>query len=243
MMQENSPSDPAQGSEFRLRSLDAYEGNLARRTYAALREAILTLRYKPGEALRKQDICATLGVSRSPVAEAITRLSNEGLVDVVPQSGTFVARFSMEEIREGAFLRESIELACAELLAEIITDEQITELRRNLRLQKVMVEEGDFAEFYRLDGEMHDLIIGFTGFKQLSTIAKTGWLHVDRARQLILPMPGRVAETLQEHYGLVDAIAARDPQAARKAMRAHLGQLMKSLIPLEKTHPELFDPS
>ena len=96
----------------------------------------------------------------------------------------------MEEIREGAFLRKSIELACAELLAEIIIDEQITELRRNLRLQKVMVEDGDFAEFYRLDGEMHDLIIGFTGFKQLSTIAKTGWVHVDRARQLILPMGG-----------------------------------------------------
>jgi DNA-binding GntR family transcriptional regulator len=56
-------------------------------------------------------------------------------------------------------------------------------------------------------------------------------------------MPGRVAETLQEHCDLVDAIAARDPQTARKAMRAHLGQLMKSLIPLEKTHPELFDPS
>ncbi|MFZ8958633.1 MAG: GntR family transcriptional regulator [Paracoccaceae bacterium] len=224
-MQKNSPLDPTQSSDVTLRSLDAYEGNLARRAYAALREAILTLRYKPGEALRKQDICATLGVSRSPVAEAIARLSNEGLVDVVPQSGTFVARFSGRS------------------LAEIIIDEQITELRRNLRLQKVMVEDGDFAEFYRLDGEMHDLIIGFTGFKQLSTIAKTGWVHVDRARQLILPMPGRVAETFQEHCDLVDAIAARDPQTARNAMCAHLGQLMNSLIPLEKTHPELFDPS
>lgn len=227
----------------KLRPLDAFEGTLARRTYEALREAIMDLRYRPGEVVRKQDICSALGVSRSPVSEAIARLNAEGLVDVVPQSGTFVARFSMEEIREGTFLREAIELACVELLAETITDDQLSELRRNLRIQKVMSDEGDFTGFYRMDAEMHAMMLDFTGFKQLAHVTKTGWVHVDRARQLILPVPGRVAETYVEHLRIIEALEARDPVLARATMRAHLRQLMKSLVPLEREHPELFDPS
>ncbi len=100
---------PQEPSEARLAPLDRFSGSLGQRVYQTLREAILSLSYRPGEILRKPEICEALGVSRSPVADAVARLASEGLVDVVPQAGTFVARFSMEEIREGAFLREAIE--------------------------------------------------------------------------------------------------------------------------------------
>jgi GntR family transcriptional regulator, rspAB operon transcriptional repressor len=224
----------------RLAPLEAFSGSLANRSYLALREAILTLGYRPGEALRKSEICAELGVSRSPVAEAILRLSGEGLVDVVPQAGTYVARFSMDEIREGAFLREAIELAAVEAVAAAITEEQLVQLRRNLRVQEALVADGDFAGFYKLDGEMHGMILAFTGFRKLGQVAETAWVHVNRARQLILPLPGRVAETLEEHRAIIAALEARDPQAARAAMRRHLGRLVAFLEPLEKSHPDLF---
>jgi DNA-binding GntR family transcriptional regulator len=226
----------------RLRPLEAFSGSLANRTYLALREAILNLSYRPGEALRKGEICAVLGVSRSPVAEAITRLAGEGLVDVVPQAGTYVARFSMDEIREGAFLREAIELAAVETLAGRIAEEQLVQLRRNLRVQEALVADGDFAGFYALDGELHGMILGFTGFRKLGQVADTAWVHVNRARQLILPMPGRVAETLEEHKAILAALEARDGEAARAAMRRHLGRLVTFLEPLEKSHPGLFAP-
>jgi DNA-binding GntR family transcriptional regulator len=226
----------------RLRPLEAFSGSLANRTYLALREAILDLSYRPGEALRKGEICAVLGVSRSPVAEAITRLAGEGLVDVVPQAGTYVARFSMDEIREGAFLREAIELAAVETLAGRITEEQLVQLRRNLRVQEALVGDGDFAGFYALDGALHAMILSFTGFRKLGQVADTAWVHVNRARQLILPMPGRVAETLEEHKAILAALEARDGEAARAAMRRHLGRLVTFLEPLEKSHPELFQP-
>jgi DNA-binding GntR family transcriptional regulator len=226
----------------RLRPLEAFSGSLANRTYLALREAILNLSYRPGEALRKGEICAALGVSRSPVGEAIARLGAEGLVDVIPQAGTYVARFSMDEIREGAFLREAIELAAAETLAGRITEEQLVQLRRNLRVQEALVADGDFAGFYAMDGEMHGMILSFTGFRKLGQVAETAWVHVNRARQLILPMPGRVAETLEEHRAILAALEARDPEAARAAMRRHLGRLITFLAPLEKSHPELFAP-
>ncbi len=234
--QEASPAAP------RLRRLDAFTGSLAARTYASLREAILRLSYKPGELLRKGEICAELGVSRSPVSEAIARLAAEGLVDVIPQAGTYVARFSMAEIREGAFLREAIEVAAVEMLAPVITEEQLVELRRNIRVQEALVEDGDFAGFYKLDSEMHGLIQSFTGFRKLTQIADSAWLHVNRARQQVLPVPGRVAATLQEHRAILAALEARDPERARMAMRTHLRQLMTFLAPLERERPELFAP-
>lgn len=222
--------------------LDALSGSLAQRTYLSLRAAILSLAFRPGEALRKAEICEALGVSRSPVAEAISRLAGEGLVDVVPQAGTYVARFSMEEIREGAFLREAIELAAVETVATSITDDQLVQLRRNLRVQEALVADRDYGGFYKLDGEMHELILGFTGFRKLGQVSDTAWVHVNRARQLILPMPGRVAETFEEHRAILSALEARDAQAARAAMRRHLGRLVTFLEPLEREHPELFAP-
>lgn len=222
--------------------LDALSGSLAQRTYLSLRAAILSLAFRPGEALRKAEICEALGVSRSPVAEAISRLAGEGLVDVVPQAGTYVARFSMEEIREGAFLREAIELAAVETVATSITDDQLVQLRRNLRVQEALVADRDYGGFYKLDGEMHELILGFTGFRKLGQVSDTAWVHVNRARQLILPMPGRVAETFEEHRSILSALEARDAQAARAAMRRHLGRLVTFLEPLEREHPELFAP-
>lgn len=239
--EQDAPQEQASSAGC-LRELDAFSGSLAQRTYHSLREAILNLSFRPGEALRKGEICETLGVSRSPVSEAITRLAGEGLVEVVPQAGTYVARFSMTEIREGAFLREAIELAAVDMVAPAITEEQLVPLRRNLRVQEALVADGDFAGFYRLDAEMHGMILSYTGFRNISHVAESAWVHVNRVRQLILPVPGRVAETLDEHRAIVTAIEARDPDAARDAMRRHLRRLVTLLEPLERERPDLFDP-
>jgi DNA-binding GntR family transcriptional regulator len=238
---QGSPQVPGRPGG-RLRPLDAFSGSLANRTYLSLREAILTLALRPGEALRKGEVCEALGVSRSPVAEAVARLAGEGLVEVVPQSGTYVARFSLDEIREGAFLREAIELAAIDTVAATIAEAQLVELRRNLRVQEALVADGDVAGFYRLDAEMHALILSFTGFRRLAQVADTAWVHVNRARQLTLPMPGRVAQTLEDHRAILAALEARDGPAARAAMQRHLRRLVAFLEPLEGSHPELFAP-
>jgi DNA-binding GntR family transcriptional regulator len=202
----------------------------------------MSLVYKPGEILRKPEICEALGVSRSPVADAVARLQAEGMVDVVPQAGTFVARFSMQEIREGAFLREAIEVAAIERVAGRITDEQLQLLRRNLTVQAALVADGDIGGFYATDAAMHELLLSFTGFPKLAQVADTAWLHVNRARQLILPVPGRVQATLAEHQAILAALEARDPAEARAAVQRHLRQLITYLEPLERDRPELFNP-
>jgi DNA-binding GntR family transcriptional regulator len=220
--------------------LDAFSGSLAQRVYASLKEAILDLSLKPGAILRKGEVCEALGVSRSPVSEAVARLAAEALVDVVPQAGTFVARLSMEEVREGAFLREALELAAAELVARTATDDQIAQLRRNLRLQEVSVAHADIDGFYAADAQFHELILSFTGHRRLPQLSRTAWVHVDRARRLLLPTPGRVQETLEEHRAILTALETRDPEAARAATRAHLRQLVIRLERLVEQRPDLF---
>ncbi|MDB5661493.1 MAG: GntR family transcriptional regulator [Cypionkella sp.] len=225
-----------------LRPLEEFSGSLGHKVYQTLRQAILSLSYRPGEILRKPEICAELGVSRSPVSDAVARLANEGLVDVIPQAGTYVARFSMAEIREGAFLREAIELQAIELVAESISEEQLVALRRNLTVQAALLGDCDIPGFYQLDGEMHEMIRSFTGYRKLSAVAESAWVHVERARRLVLPVDGRVSATLAEHRAIMAALEARDPQAARAAMRLHLRKLVTYLEPLERSHPELFNP-
>ncbi len=225
-----------------LRPLEAFTGSLAQRVYASLREAILSMSFRPGDILRKPEICAQLGVSRSPVSEAVARLAVEHLVRIVPQTGTYVARFSLAEIREGAFLREALELAAVEKVAQTITDDQLTQLRRNLRLQQGLLEDHDFDGFYQTDAAMHELILSFTGYRRVAALADTSWVHVNRARQLILPAPGRVQSTYAEHQAILAAIEARDPMAARVATRLHLGRLIGFLEPLALARPDLFEP-
>lgn len=225
-----------------LRPLDDFSGSLANKVYLSLKQAILSLAFRPGEIIRKPEICEILGVSRSPVSEAVARLATEALVDIIPQAGTFVARFSMDEIREGAFLRQALELAAVERVAETITEEQLVQLRRNLRVQSASIDDHDFAGFYKLDAEMHEMILSFTGFRRLASLADTSWVHVNRARQLILPAPGRVEATLLEHQAIFAALEARDPARAREATRHHLGQLVTVLEPLVEQRPDLFAP-
>ena len=237
---KESPPRGAKKSRPALTPLDEYAGSLAQKVYMSLKQAILTLAFRPGELMQKPDICAELGVSRSPVTDAMARLASEGLVDIVPQAGTYVTRFSMAEIREGAFLREALELAAVERVAQTISEEQLVLLRRNLRIQEALMEDGDTAGFHQMDSRMHELILSFTGYRRLAALAETSWIHVNRARHLNLPMPGRMQATLTEHKAIVAALEARDPQAAREATRHHLSQLIKQLEPLVAERPELF---
>ena len=229
--------------KLKIRTLDNFQGSLTNRTFLAIREAIMELNFLPGEIIRKHDICNALGVSRSPVSEALAKLRNEGLVEVVPQSGTFVSRFSLQDIKEGAFLREAIELACIEILASNISEQQLIDLNRNLKLQKVLAESDDYQGFYQLDAKMHGMIMDFTGYKNLAKVTKIGWVQVDRARQLLLPVDGRLKKAFQEHRAVIKALEQNDVALAREKMRTHLNQLILLLTPLEKKHPHLFENS
>lgn len=218
------------------------DGPLGQRIYTALRNKILTMAYEPGFVLRKGALCEQLGVSRSPVTEALNRLSSDGLVDIIPQSATRVSQFSMFELREESFLREAVETAAVAKVALEHTDDQLTVLSRNLKMQNLLVEDEDYKGFFEADLEFHELILAFTDFPRVAITAGQLSLQLHRARMLILPERGRPAEAVAEHQSILAGIKARDANAARAAMSLHLGQLITRLEPLERQHPEYFRP-
>ncbi|MGI9389415.1 MAG: GntR family transcriptional regulator [Boseongicola sp.] len=226
----------------KLPDLRAFSGLLSDRVYEALRAAILSLDFEPGAVLRKGEICEQLGVSRTPVSDAILKLEAEGLVEVIPQSATRVSKMSMKEIREDAFMREALEVSAVEYAAEHRSDELIARLTRNLRMQVSQVEDGDFEDFFKTDQEFHRLILDCCKIERLHETVRFVSNHIDRARLLMVPMPGRTADSVKEHHDVVDAIRKADPEGARAAMQNHLRQLIKRLEPLELERPELFAP-
>jgi DNA-binding GntR family transcriptional regulator len=223
--------------------INSLDGPLGQRIYTVLRDAILSMHFEPGTVLRKSALCEQMGVSRSPVAEALNRLSSDGLVDIVPQSATRVSRFSIPELIEESFLREAIEVAAVGKVARERTDDQLTKLSRNLRLQSLLVEDGDVQGFFETDLEFHDLILTFTGFPKVAVSAGQLSLQLNRARMLILPEKGRPAEAVAEHRDILTAIKNQDVSAAKTAMSRHLGQLITRIQPLEGQHPDYFRPT
>lgn len=220
--------------------IDGLDGTLGQRVYTVLRDQILNMSLEPGFVLRKGALCEQLGVSRSPVAEALGKLSSEGLVDIVPQSATRVSRLSLATIREESFLREAIEVAAVAKIAEERSEEQLSKLSRNLRLQELLIEDGDHNGFFEADLEFHNLILQFTGFPKVIAAADQLSLQLLRARMLLLPDKGRLKEAVDEHQEILSAIRNRDVKAAQASMAIHLRQLIDRLTPLEKTHPKFF---
>ncbi|MEP4248068.1 GntR family transcriptional regulator [Tateyamaria sp.] len=223
--------------------IESLEGPLGQRVYAVLRGRILDMSLEPGAILRKSALCEQLGVSRSPIAEALGRLSLEGLVDIIPQSATRVSRFSMAKLLEENFLREAVETAAVARVAKDHSAEQFKQLSRNLRLQHLLVEDQDFQGFFEADLAFHEMILSFTGFPKVNQVAEEMTLQLRRARKLMLPEPGRPADAVTEHVAILDAINANDVAAAQSAMSRHLQQLLKRIEPLERNHPEFFRPA
>lgn len=223
--------------------INGLEGPLGQRIYSVLRTSILEMALKPGEILRKGALCEQLGVSRSPVAEALGRLSSDGLVDIIPQSATRVSRFSLAALLEENFLREAVETAAVARVASDRTADQLTRLSRNLRFQALLVEDEDFQGFFEADLEFHELILSFTGFPNVNLVAEEMTLQLRRARKLMLPEPGRPAQAVAEHNAILKTIEAKDPAASRATMERHLRQLTKRIVPLEREHPEYFHTS
>ena len=214
--------------------------SLSHKAYITLQKAIIELDFKPGDLLKKNELCKSLGISRTPLSEAIALLLQDGLVEVVPQAGTYVARFSIEELKEGAFIREALEVAAIRKLASLITEQNLIELRRNLRLQRAFIDDEDVQGFYSLDSQFHSIILDATGFRKLSRLADTAWMNVNRVRRLLLPVPGRIEATYDEHKKIFSALEKQDIGLSERVLKEHLRKLMTYVAPLEKNHPEYF---
>lgn len=215
------------------------KGGATARVHDVLREAIVRLELKPGEFLDKQAIAARLGVSRFPVGEALNRLAAEGLVEIVPQSGSRVALIRISAAREAMFLRRAIETEAIRTLTKTWSAGQVRDMQQNLRYQIAAVESGDRDGFYRFDVQFHGILLDSLGFERVKQAADSARLGLERIRRL-LNSRRRQQVTLDEHTAIAEALRRRDVEGAVKAMDLHLGAVLTELESFASERPELF---
>jgi len=209
--------------------------------YLALREAIVSAELEPGRRLSENELGDRLGVSRTPVREALVRLRDERLVAIVPQLGTFVTLVSTEAVADAAFVREALECAAIRLATERAGDEDLAELQANLAAQARAQETDDAAAFDVLDDALHRSLCELSGHESAWRLSRRANGHLDRVRRLSLPEPGYLGEMVAEHRTVVAAVAERDPDRAEAALRHHLRMVLSSLPHIREQHPDFFE--
>jgi DNA-binding GntR family transcriptional regulator len=211
------------------------------RIYSDLRIELVSLRRRPGEPLSEAEIALSYGVSRTPVREAILKLSDEGLLEIFPQSGIFVSRIPVAALPEAIIIRKALEETTARLAAERATSSQVLVLHSILERQREADAAGDGDAFHQADELFHSAIADVAGYPGIWTLILQVKVHVDRYRRLTLPQKGRIARTIGEHEAILAAIEAHDPAAAGAAMEAHLERLLSDISATRSINPEFFD--
>ncbi|MEO8506397.1 MAG: GntR family transcriptional regulator [Betaproteobacteria bacterium] len=205
-----------------------------------LRHQILSGRMRPGQALSENEIAQRLGVSRTPVREAIIRLESEGLLLVRPQVGTSVAPIDVEAVADVQFLREAIECRTVALAAHRVTPADAKELRANLKAQARIAARGDHAAFVPLDDRMHQKLVAMAGRPRVWRAVEDAKSQLDRVRFLSLEDPAWLATIHRQHEQIVERVLAGDAEGAQAAMSRHLRAVFASIETIARASPEYF---
>ena len=206
------------------------DDSLTQQVYRLLRNIIIDLRLMPNQFLSEKDVAAELDVSKTPVREAFIRLADDGMVRIVPKSGTYVSPIDFNRAKEGYFIWRSLESACASEVAENRSMEDIFYFRTNLDQQKQALAGGDYVGFYYCDNQFHDAMFRIAGYPNAKHLIETAKFEVDRIRNLKMRYRLRpIEEVHDEHTEIVDAIVNRDAEAARGSMYRHLSRVKDSL--------------
>lgn len=212
------------------------------RDYAlrTLKENIIRLELEPGCMVSENELAAEMGLSRTPVREALIELSKVKIVEIFPQKGSVVSLIDYNLVEESQFMRRVLECAVVELDCAKVTAEDLAKLRENVRLQAFYVNSGDTdGMLLELDDQFHKMLFDIAQKPQVFTLMRNIAIHFDRVRSITLSdvKPGNVVEA---HGNIVEAIADRNPVAARMYMEQHLNQYRSVERLVRERYPDYF---
>jgi DNA-binding GntR family transcriptional regulator len=206
---------------------------LTQTIYKILRDKIANHDYAPGERFQLDGLATQLGVSRTPVRDALNQLAAEGLVEIRPRQGTFVARVDRSTVAELYQLRLMIDTSVGKLLARRLTARQIASLARRIDQLTKLVEGDtylDYGAYLDCDRAFHSAIVRLLGNARLTALYEEINLPLWLVRaQQQAGAPRDAAASLAEHHAIMHALAARDPRGAAEAMAAHIESSLRKL--------------
>lgn len=209
--------------------LDTYEP-LREVVSEALRDAIRKGILKPGERLMEIQLSEDLGVSRTPIREAIRKLDQEGYIVMMPRRGAYVASITIRDINEIFEIRRALESLSSSLAAERISADELE------TLQRLLVEIGRYIKLENMekivetDIKFHDLLYQASRNERLVGIISNLREQLTRFRTFSMSYPGRLEETLKEHKAMVDAIAKGDAEKAKEAALTQMERSEQTLL-------------
>ncbi|WP_241911608.1 GntR family transcriptional regulator [Telmatospirillum siberiense] len=202
---------------------------LAVQVFETVKEEIVSGALPPNAQLSEAELSDRLGVSRTPVREALIKLSEDGLVRIIPQVGTFVAPISIDSVNEAQFIREHLECALIVDAVRRMDKATLRLLQDNLEQQERAVRYDDWDKFYELDEALHTLLAKASGHLQTWRIVQQSKVHMDRVRHVSFRMPDHMAKLTGQHKAIVDAVAQGDEVKAREALRCHLREIITTV--------------
>lgn len=217
--------------EYRLIpvKLDTYKP-LREVVFEALREAIINGSLRPGERMMEIQLAEQLGVSRTPVREAIRKLELEGFVVMIPRKGAYVAGISLKDIADVFEVRAALEALAAGLAAERITAEELEELERMLVRKAECIESNNLEELIEVDTLFHEAMYKASRNEKLKQIIHNLREQIQRFRSTSLSTPGRMKEALEEHKKIVEAISERNVVLAQELAQEHIENAENSML-------------
>jgi DNA-binding GntR family transcriptional regulator len=208
--------------------------------YRFLKFNIMELKLIPGSALSEKDIAQLLDVSRTPVREAFIQLSQEYLLDILPQKGTYVSLIDIENVNESKFLRETVEKAVIAIACVEFPSDKLFEIQSNIALQELCIKEKNYMRFYELDEELHRTI--FVGCKKarIWSMIQQMNTHYNRVRMLNTAGGYDVSPVLKQHKELVLAIKEKDLDLGMRTIDRHLNKVKFDIQDLCRDYGDYF---
>ena len=217
-------------------------GSAGAQAYAALRHAIVTLKLRPGQSLSEQAVARQLRVSRTPVREAFIKLAEVGLLEVLPQRGTFVRKISLKAVRDARFVREAIELAVLREAVGRLPAPFFAAARGLVAAQREAAAGDDLERFLGLDDAFHRAFADANDRGHAWSVVEAQKTQMDRVRFLSLPEATPIGRLIDQHEAVLEAAERADAAASEAALRAHLAEVLAALEPLRRRYPDLFEP-
>ncbi len=197
-------------------------------TYDLLRAAILDMNiYEEGADLRldERQMAAKLGISRTPIREALARLAQDGLVEIQPRKGVFVKRKSMQEILEMIVTWAALESMAARLATQHASDDDLRRLRKFAMKHSVHAARADIEEYSEANIEFHQCILELSGCSLLKSTADGLFQHMHAVRRRAMGEDDRVSRSVVDHMEIIDALDSRDADLASRLVREHTMKL------------------
>jgi len=190
--------------------------------YNKIKKLIVNNKLKPGQILNERELCTSLNVSRTPVREALIKLANDGLVEILPNRGVLVSDITYEMITEIYDVRWALEGLAIRLFCEFALETEVQRLNEELNKQKQFRESGNMEEFVKSDEEFHNIIINGARNKKLFNIMDAISSQVQRITNLTKKDEKRSEITIKHHEELFLHIQQRNKQEAERLMKYHI---------------------